>query len=563
MKFSTSNFTLGMVCAAVVTLTACGGGGGGATTGGTGATVTGIAATGLAIANGSVTLKCATGITAAQSTLTDGSYTIDVSGVTLPCVARVDYKDAAGASQKLHSLVSSAGNVNITPVTDMLVANLNNGTAADAYDNFDSEKVKGHTKERISTETANVKNQLIRLGVDTSKLSDDPIGTKFVATHGSTKGDDQDDVLDKLKDHLDSNHKDLEEVEHEMSSGQSSSKGFATSTGVKTNSATGQSLYAANCASCHGARIPDAMNYQSTLKAIAKNKGGMGYLSASIKTAQADDIATYLAYGAVAPVTPVLPAQNIAFTSPGNQTIGVATLALVATSDSNLAVTVASSTPTICTVTNTALTLMGAGSCTLTATQAGSTTVAAATPVSYTFAVAAAPVTVVVPTAQTITLTPPGNQTMGMTPAALVATTSATGLAVTLASTTPSVCTVNGTTLTLVAAGSCTVTASQAGSATVAAAATASSTFTVASATAAAATAGKVAYNLNTGSLSCASCHGLPGSQTSSRLLLAAATPSMIPNAITNNVGGMGSLANKYTTQQLSDMAAYLATPNI
>ena len=551
MKISPSNFTLGLVTAAVATLTACGGGGS-SVTGGAANIVTGTAATGLAIANGSVTLRCAVGATNPITTAADGSFSIDVSGLTLPCVARVAYTDTAGL-HKLHSLVTVTGNVNITPVTDMLVANLNNGAAADAYDNFDAAKVKGDTKERISTETANVKNQLIRLGVDTTKLSDDLIGSKFVATHGSTKGDDQDAVLDALKVHLESNNKNLQDFENEGSSGQSSRNGFATSTGVKTDSAAGQSLYAASCASCHGPRNPDAMNYQNTLKAITNNKGGMGTLSASIKTAQADDIATYLAYGVGAPTT-VLLAQNISFTSPGTQTIGTATPVLTATSDKTLPVTISSSTPTVCTVTNTALTLMSAGTCTLTATQAGNTTVAAATPVSYTFTVAAS--TVSVPTAQTITLTAPGNQTMGVTPAALVAT-STSGLPVTLASTTPSVCSVNGTTLTLLATGSCTVTASQAGSATVAVAATASRTFTVApAAVLGVAVAGKALYANN----SCSNCHGNPPS--ASKVLNGANAPAVILAAI-NTIGGMSAFIGKFTTQNLADLAAYLATPTI
>ncbi len=503
MKLSQSNFTLGLMAAAVVSLTACGGGGGGGAastggtggtgatvTGGTGATVTGIAATGLAIANGSVTLKCISGTTDAQSTRTDGSYAINISGVTLPCVARVDYIDTTTkTANKLHSLVSAAGNVNITPVTDMLVANLTNGSAAAAFDNFDAGKINSYTKERISTETTNVKNTLISMGVDTTKLSDDLIGTKFVATYGSTKGDDQDKVLDAMKVYLDSNKKTLEKVESEGSSGTSSSKGFATSTGLKTNSVAGQSLYAANCASCHGARISDAMNFQNTLKAIAQNKGGMGVLSASIKTAQADDIATYLAYGAVAPITTVLPAQTISFTSPGNQTLGVATPALVATSNANLAVTMASSTPTVCTVTNTALTLMAAGLCTLTATQAGSASVAAATPVSYTFTVAASPLPVTpVPVA--------------VPPAVVVVPPAVVGVAA----------------------------------------------------------AGKALYASNS-VMSCAACHGTPPS--SNKVLNGANNPQGILAAITNNTGGMNMFAGKFTTQNLADIAAYLATPNI
>ena len=80
------------LCIAVAlagSLTACGGGG--VSGGGAAAalsTVTGTAATGAAIAAGSVTLKCVSGTTTAATTGTDGSFSIDISGVTLPCVGR-------------------------------------------------------------------------------------------------------------------------------------------------------------------------------------------------------------------------------------------------------------------------------------------------------------------------------------------------------------------------------------------------------------------------------------------------------------------------------------------
>lgn len=61
--------------------------------------------------------------------------------------------------------------------------------------------------------------------------------------------------------------------------------------------ASGKALYTQSCASCHGANMPNARDSARTLSAIASNKGGMGFLSTSIKTAQANDIAAYLTYG--------------------------------------------------------------------------------------------------------------------------------------------------------------------------------------------------------------------------------------------------------------------------
>jgi mono/diheme cytochrome c family protein len=394
------------------------------------------------------------------------------------------------------------------------------------------------------------------LHVDISKLPDDVIGTKFTATTKSRKGDDFDGVLDDLKIKLGTRK--LEEAENEIEHGEGrtnqNTSAFATSTGQKADAVAGQSLYTASCSGCHGAGMPAAVNYQRTLSAIAGNKGGMGPLSATINTAAADNIATYLAFGA----TPVaLTAQSITFTSPGNQTMGAAP-SLAASSTSGLGVTLASTTPTICTVTNTALTLMSPGTCTLTASQNGNASFAAAAVVTQTFAVAAASGPVL--TAQTISFTAPADQTMGMATPALVAT-STSGLIVTLASATPSICTVSGTTLTLVAAGSCTVTASQSGSSTVAAAATASNTFLVAPALmGGVAATGQLLYQGL-----CSGCHGVtPGVNLSRNILKAANTPSVISNAITKNLGNMGYLANPgYSTQQLADMAAYLATPGL
>jgi hypothetical protein len=47
------------------------------------------------------------------------------------------------------------------------------------------------------------------------------------------------------------------------------------------------------------------------------------------------------------------------------------------------------------------------------------------------------------------------------------------------------------------------------------------------------------------------------------KVLKGANSPSTILKAINSNAGGMGMYIGKLSTQQLSDMAAYLATPNI
>ena len=543
----------GTVLAAI--LAGCGGGGG-ASNPAAGSAVSGVAATGLAIANGQVSLKCTAGDAPSVRTLADGSFSVDVSKATLPCVARVDYNDATtGVPQKLHSLAQVAGNVNITPVTDMLVANLSStGVAADTFDKFDANEVKTYSAERIRTAALTAKTELLSKGIDVTHLPDDPIGAKLLAANGSSKGDDHDDVLDQIQAKLKEQGKTLHDVESEMKSGHET-RGLTTSTGRSGDAAAGKTAYAANCQGCHGTRMPDAVNAANILSAIQKNEGGMGSLASAITSATADNIATYMAngIGSGTGTGTALIAQTITFTSPGNQTLGVATPALSATATSGLPVTIASSTPAVCTVSNNTLTLVAAGTCSLNANQSGDASYNAATPVVNTFTVASAAGAVL--PSQIITFVSPGPQKVG-TPVALSASADS-GLPVSFASTTPAICTLSGNTLTLVAAGNCTITANQAGNGSFAAAATVTRTFAVTNpAVVASAVNGKALY----ASKGCGACHGVVPANLN--VLAGANSPTVIQSAITGNLGGMSQFSG-LTSQDLADIAAYLATPTI
>jgi mono/diheme cytochrome c family protein len=489
MKIVPSQLTHSLIAVAVVMLTACGGGGGGGS-GGTptkGTLVTGVAATGLAIQGGSVTLSCASGSTTPVKTAADGSYSVDVSGVSLPCVAKVDYTDATG-NHRLHSLVRTAGNVNITPVTDMVVANLSSTGLASSVTAND---VQGYTDSQISIATRQVETLLQSKGVNTANLPIDVIGTKFTATNGSTKGDSHDSVLDDIGNKLSSNgntlsSNDLSNVESELHSSRGSSN-LSTSTGLTGDAAAGKVSYDAMCSSCHGSGISDARNAAKTLEAVRKNEGGMGKLSVSQQVA--DNIATYLTYGVSAsagtnttsPVNNVLTTQTITFTSPGQQSLGNSTVQLRATASSGLIVTFATTTPSVCVVSISTLKLVAAGNCTVTASQAGNTGYAAAPNQTVTFGV-------IDPNATSTPVTPP--------PAA----------------STP-------TELIPVAA------------------------------------TGKTLY------AQCSGCHG-PAAAGGAKVLNGANSALTILNAITTNMGGMRSLSS-LTNQNLADLAAYLATPNI
>jgi hypothetical protein len=100
-------------------LAGCGGGSGGSSTSGGGSstsTVTGTAATGKPIAGATITLMDAKDHSKTLTTNVDGTYTIDVSGMTAPFLLKVSSNNVV-----LFSVGNQPGVVNITPLTDLII----------------------------------------------------------------------------------------------------------------------------------------------------------------------------------------------------------------------------------------------------------------------------------------------------------------------------------------------------------------------------------------------------------------------------------------------------------
>lgn len=89
---------------AAVSLYGCGGGGGGGSGGAStaastiNAAISGTAATGAAIAGGTVDFVCANGATGTTVTADDGTYTMNLTGVTLPCAVKAQYQRLSRSS---------------------------------------------------------------------------------------------------------------------------------------------------------------------------------------------------------------------------------------------------------------------------------------------------------------------------------------------------------------------------------------------------------------------------------------------------------------------------------
>lgn len=132
-------------------LTACGGRSGGSDSSADPMSiqVSGVAATGAAIDEGSVVVKCAAG-TGTATTQADGSYAVSVENGSLPCIIRV-----TKGGTTLHSLIETGAPTpvvaNVTPLTELLVAQMAGTPAASIFDNFNATAQAKLTSAALAT----------------------------------------------------------------------------------------------------------------------------------------------------------------------------------------------------------------------------------------------------------------------------------------------------------------------------------------------------------------------------------------------------------------------------
>jgi hypothetical protein len=155
--------------ATALTLSACGGGDSGTPQT---QTVSGVAATGLPLAGAAVNLTCATG-SGTATTAGDGSYSVTLSGSTLPCVLTATSSDSKTV---LHSVVPGSGSASgtttaqITPLTELLLAQLSGQDPAKFAAAF------GPTTAVSAAAVSSAQTALVSIlksaGVDPSSISD-------------------------------------------------------------------------------------------------------------------------------------------------------------------------------------------------------------------------------------------------------------------------------------------------------------------------------------------------------------------------------------------------------
>ena len=192
-------------------LTGCNGGGGGdgesksPSTSNENQSITGTAAIGVAISGGRVSAKCVNGSTSG-TTEVNGTFKLSAPGIVAPCAIQVSF---GNPEKKLHSVTNTIGNVNITPITELI--------AAKALGNSDLPSLFMSIRNDQLTQAAAtlpvVRQQvttMLQYEVSVTVPKEfDPINSQFQASvDGKPNGDAHDKILDDIKTTLESKKKD-------------------------------------------------------------------------------------------------------------------------------------------------------------------------------------------------------------------------------------------------------------------------------------------------------------------------------------------------------------------
>lgn len=196
-----NGFALAGATVLLAALSACGGGGGSSDatptppppdTAAASLDLSGTAAVGKALAGATITAKCANG-TSTGIAGTDGVFRLAISGGALPCVLQ-----AVSGTTTLHSVATGTGRTataNISPLTELVVAQANGGDAAALFSSFDAAAQAKVSSTALSAATDSVKIALASV----VKLDDvNPFTDPLVAATGSTAGNALDAKLDTL-----------------------------------------------------------------------------------------------------------------------------------------------------------------------------------------------------------------------------------------------------------------------------------------------------------------------------------------------------------------------------
>ncbi|UUZ66883.1 hypothetical protein LP416_17580 [Polaromonas sp. P2-4] len=155
------------------------------------------------MANATVSISCASG-SGTTTTAANGSYTKDLTSITLPCALRAASSDGTTVLYSVTTATATSSSTqvaNITPLTQLLVASLAGTDPATFFTNLSASTASSVTASSVSAAQAAVLTTLSNAGLDVSSLPDLLTGTLVAAT-STTSGNAYDTVLDTLQTQL-------------------------------------------------------------------------------------------------------------------------------------------------------------------------------------------------------------------------------------------------------------------------------------------------------------------------------------------------------------------------
>ncbi len=174
----------------IVFLTSCSSGGSSSTL--PTSTLGGVAAVGTPIVGGNISVICTAGNPLSTTTDTGGTWQVTFSGETFPCAVEVSGGtiNAVANTTNYNSIAISAGTVNVTPLTDLLVANLVGTTTPSTWFaglSSNPAQLASITQTQVNTALTNLNTTLLS-GL-TQLSANNPITTTFTPTSGNVNDD--------------------------------------------------------------------------------------------------------------------------------------------------------------------------------------------------------------------------------------------------------------------------------------------------------------------------------------------------------------------------------------
>ena len=161
--------------------------------------ITGSVATGLAMINAEVKATCSNDKSGTATSDSNGSYTLKVVGGVAPCI--IQAKDP-NTSETYYSVAASASTtgsttVNVTPLTQLVAANVLGADPSTAVTTFSSNYASKVTPTKVDDGVTTLKTTLTSLGVT---LPDNPMTKSFTPAQpdSGVSADDHDKLIDQL-----------------------------------------------------------------------------------------------------------------------------------------------------------------------------------------------------------------------------------------------------------------------------------------------------------------------------------------------------------------------------